>query len=167
MEFEEAKDRLYAVFPRLVIEDGLSVYEGMAYGLVRGIGMKPVEAAAVMSRLTGKDVTNHAVSKYVQKAREKYRDAPRADAPRDRHGVRGHRGTASIVRIFGIMRWVLPIYYFNLGRLYRRIVTIGYHNPLPIPKCSKNEHFTKCFFLEHLGKGIGIRTSGHISTRVC
>ena len=128
MEFEEAKDRLYAVFPRLVIEDGLSVYEGMAYGLVREIGMKPVEAAEVMSRLTGKDVTNHAVSKYVQKAREKYRDVSGVDALRDNRGAQGHQGTADIVRIFGIMRRSLPTCYFNLGRLYHRIVTIGHHN---------------------------------------
>lgn len=71
MELEDARARLYEIFPSLVIEDGLSVYEGMAYGLNRELKYTRSETAEVMTYLTGKEVTPHAVSKYVQTARAK------------------------------------------------------------------------------------------------
>ena len=71
MDFEEARTRLYLIFPSLVIEDGLSVYEGMAFGLNRELGYARSETAEIMTYLTGKEVTPHAVSKYVQTAKMK------------------------------------------------------------------------------------------------
>lgn len=71
MELKDARARLYEIFPSLVIEDGLSVYEGMAYGLSHELGYTRSETAEIMTFLTGKNVTPQAVSKYVQTARTK------------------------------------------------------------------------------------------------
>ena len=70
-DFETARARLYAIFPRLVIEVGLSPSEAMAYGLNRELGYSRTQTAEIMTHLTGNEVLPIAVSRYVQTARVK------------------------------------------------------------------------------------------------
>ena len=71
MDTEVAREQLYKIYPELVFERGLTQNEGLAFGLMRVIGLSRKETASFMSELTKSNVTPNAVSHYDYTAKVK------------------------------------------------------------------------------------------------
>lgn len=75
MDNETARQGIYAMFPKLVLEDKLSVRQALAYGLFGIMGLDGNRTAEIMSDILGKPVSVGIAYRYASRAREKYREA--------------------------------------------------------------------------------------------
>ena len=64
---------MYEPYFKLTVYDGLSTMEALNYALVNELGIRPLEASAILTEMLGYPISNSQVSTYVKRGKNKHK----------------------------------------------------------------------------------------------